>query len=195
MKIDVTKVRTVHTYSELWHASGSVLAAGEREMRGSSWQFLSSAVLTAFTFEAYLNHVGAIIISSWVEKERKPVMAKFNLLCKALKVAFPHTKDQRPIKTLAEFFEFRNTLAHGKSEVLGPEFTTLETNEKLDDFLGLRLLLKWESLIQTSEFARLAREDVSTILSVLHAARPLPKEGLFVFGLGTSSATARPNDA
>ena len=32
---------------------------------GSSWQFLSSALLTAFAFEAYLNHVGPKIFEAW----------------------------------------------------------------------------------------------------------------------------------
>lgn len=43
----VSKQRVIHMYSELWHASGCVLDAGIREQRGSSWQLLSSIVLTA----------------------------------------------------------------------------------------------------------------------------------------------------
>jgi hypothetical protein len=64
-KARVEKTRTVHMYAELWHASASVLDAGWREQRGSSWEFLSSLILTAFSFEAYLNHAGDSLISCW----------------------------------------------------------------------------------------------------------------------------------
>jgi hypothetical protein len=50
----VTKERTIIMYSELWHASSRVLETGRSEPRGASWQFLASAVLTAFAFEARL---------------------------------------------------------------------------------------------------------------------------------------------
>lgn len=85
----VTKERTVYMYSELWHASSCVLEAGLCNPRGSSWQFLSSIVLTAFTFEAYLNHVGPQVIACWESLERLPPQAKFELLCESLGVQFP----------------------------------------------------------------------------------------------------------
>lgn len=56
-KVVITKERTLNTYAELWHASDCVLNAGLKNAEGCVWQFLSSAVLTAFSFEAYLNHV------------------------------------------------------------------------------------------------------------------------------------------
>src|SRR5271170_7819469 len=95
-KAHVEKTRTVHMYAELWHASASVLEAGCREKRGSSWQFLSSLILTAFTFEAYLNHTGESLISCWEDVERLPPLAKFNLLCEILKVNFAKGATARP---------------------------------------------------------------------------------------------------
>src|SRR5579872_224505 len=106
-KAVVTKKRTVIMYSELWHASSCVLEVGRKEARGASWQFLSSAVLTAFAFEAYLNHVGPTIVETWVGLERLSPLAKFDLLCELLKVRFE--KGKRPRQTIEELFEFRNT--------------------------------------------------------------------------------------
>src|SRR3954453_6949763 len=103
-KLAVSRQRPVHSYAELWHASHCVLEAGLREPRGSSWQFLSSAVLTAFTFEAYLNHIGPQTIDDWSAKERHGMWDKFKLLRKALGVAFPLGKGARPLKTIAELF-------------------------------------------------------------------------------------------
>lgn len=192
-KAIVTKERTVHTYAELWHASHCVLEAGIREPRGSSWQFLSSAVLTAFAFEAYLNHVGPTVIACWPELERLPPWAKFELLCETLKVCFPDGLGKRPLQTIVKLLEFRNTMAHGRSDDLKPKPELRDANEKLDAYLGERPLVDWERLIQTDKFAQRAREDVKIALEKLHAARLEPKEGLFTFGLGTHSATLAPS--
>jgi hypothetical protein len=44
-------------------------------------------------------------------------------------------------------------------------------------------------LIENCDFAKRAREDVETVLKLLQAARPEPKEALFRFGGRTWSAT------
>lgn len=188
-KAIVTKERPLHTYSELWHASQCVLEAGIRDPRGSSWQFLSSAVLTAFTFEAYLNHIGPTVIGCWPELERLPPWAKFELLCETLRVSFSDGPGKRPIQTIVKLLDFRNTMAHGRSDNLTPKPELRDINEKLDGYLGERPLTDWERLIQTEQFAQRVREDVEIVLQQLHAARPDPKEGLFTFGVGSHSAT------
>ena len=67
---------------------------------------MSSVVLTAFAFEAYLNHVGPTVITSWTELERHPPWKKFELLCEALKVRFPHGFSRRPLQTIATLLVF-----------------------------------------------------------------------------------------
>jgi hypothetical protein len=192
-KAEVTKTRTVHMYSELWHASACVLEAGCREPRGSSWQYLSSLVLTAFSFEAYLNHAGEHVIACWGDVERLPPLAKFNLLCEILKVDFSKGKAARPLQTISELIEFRNTMAHGKTEEVRARPTERDINDKLDQQLGDRPIQDWERRIKTADFAKRAREDVRAVLEQLHAARPEPKEALFTFGMAI--ATGSPVDA
>ncbi|MFQ5927150.1 MAG: hypothetical protein ACE5MH_06920 [Terriglobia bacterium] len=176
-------------YAELWHASSCVLEAGLCNPRGSSWQFLSSIVLAAFTFEAYLNHVGPQVIACWESLERLPPLAKFALLCESLKVQFPEGKGKRPLQTIAKLLEFRNTMAHGQSETLKPKPTKRDINDSLDSYLGQRPLTEWEQVIHDDTFAKRAREDVETVLNRLHNARPDPKEALFTFGPGVHGAT------
>ncbi|MFZ5931905.1 MAG: hypothetical protein ACOY15_11915 [Pseudomonadota bacterium] len=184
-KASVTKERTVHTYSELWHASSCVLEKGLCESEASSWQFLSSVILTAFTFEAYLNHTGEKIFSCWNDIERLPPLAKFALLCEELKVDFPQGK--RPRSTISELFTFRDSIAHGKSRTIKDSYLR-DINDKLYDHLGERLLLDWETKIRTADFAKRVREDVERVLKKLHEARPAPKEYLFTFGMGSHGA-------
>jgi hypothetical protein len=185
----VTQERDLNTYAELWHASECVLATGVAQPIGASWQFLSSIVLTAFAFEAYLNHVGAQVLSRWASLERRSPYSKLQLLCEALKVSLPGTKDERPLQTVSQLIGFRNTLAHGHTETINPEPKKVDIDE-LEAHRAERLLSNWEQLIETSDFAKRARTDVEVVLKLIQAARPEPKEALFRFGGRTWSATA-----
>lgn len=187
-KVVVTKQRTVHTYSELWHASDCVLALGIKNPEGSVWQFLSSVVLTAFAFEAYLNHVGAATFDCWEQLDRLPPWSKFELICEKLQVNFSEGQGVRPLQTVSRLLKFRNTIAHGRSGELKAKPAT-RTTENYQSALNESLLSDWEQLVRTDEFAVRARQDVTAVLEKLHAARRDDKEHLFAFGMGFHDAT------
>lgn len=186
-KAKVTRERDVNTYALLWIASGKVLEAGVREATGSSWQFLSSIVLTAFSLEAYLNHVGPTILSSWDGLERLRPEAKLDLVCEILKVQ-PGGKGVRPLQTVTKLFKFRNTVAHGRTHRIELDAELVDAH-KVDDHFRQRLLTDWERLIRTDDFAQNARTDAEEIMKLIHAAAPEPKERLFSSGFETGSAT------
>lgn len=188
-KVVAEKERILHTYAELWHASRCVLESGVEQPKGSSWQFLSSAVLTAFSFEAYLNHVGPQTIECWEQLDRLPPWSKFELLCETLGVKFPDGSGARPLQTIAKLLNFRNKIAHGRSLEITANQVYRDSDDRLDDYLGEGLLTDWEKLIQTSDFAIRVREDVQAVLERLHERRKDNKEVLFSFGLGSHGAT------
>ena len=185
----VTKERDLYTYSELWHASECMLKYGIENPQGSSWKFLSSIVLTAFSFEAYLNHVGVRAIKSWSQLERLPPWSKFELLCETLNVNFSTDKSKRPLQTIQQLLSFRNTIAHGSTEKLEPKPEIRDVNDQLDHYIGERPLAHWESLIQTKDFAERTRVDTEEVLEQIHEARKDDKEHLFTFGMGIHGAT------
>jgi hypothetical protein len=187
-KVVVTKQRTVHTYSELWHASDCLLDAGVENPEGSSWQFLSSLMLTAFTFEAYLNHVGAVTFKCWADIDQLPPRSKLQLLCEALGVEFSEGYGARPLQTISNLLNFRNTLAHGRSIELQSK-PLLRTTENYHVAYREELLTDWEGLIRDKDFAVRAREDVRAVLERIHDARQGDKEHLFTFGLGLHGAS------
>ena len=187
-KARVDKERTVHMYAELWHASKCVLDAGLMNEKGSSWQFLSSIVLTAFVFEAYLNHVGAGLLTCWESVESLSPLNKLELICEILKVEFPAGTGKRPLQTIAKLQSFRNTMAHGKTEIVRPRSTLCDVHHA-DARLGQKPLAEWEQLIKTKDFAERARNDLEEVLTKIHDARPEPKEWLFTFGLVSGSAS------
>jgi hypothetical protein len=187
-KVIVTKRRSVHAYAELWHASNCVLTAGIENHQGSAWQFLSSLVLTAFAFEAYLNHVGAATFDCWKQLDRLPPASKLDLLCEELGVSFTEGHGARPLQTINELLRFRNTVAHGRSAELEPK-PLIRTAENYQTALDDRVLTDWEQLVQSETFAKCAREDVKAVCEKIHAARRDKKEHLFAFGLGSHAAT------
>lgn len=186
-KARVEKSRTILMSSELWHASGSVLKSSDRDSLGSSWKWLSSLLLAAFAFEAYLNEAGPKILDSWKELERLPPLAKLDLLCEIQKLYFD--KSSRPRQTLELLFRLRSSVAHGRPVILKTKPELRDIDGDLDDYLGERPLLEWERLIQTREFAHRARKDVEIILHKLHETLPEPKPRLFASGNGSATAT------
>ena len=187
-KASVVKKRTVHTYTELWHASGCVLESGLKEPKGSSWQFPSSIMLSAFAFEAYLNRMGQQNFTSWDGLDRLRTLDKFEFLREMFKARFPDKKGDRPLQTIKRVFDFRNTIAHGKTDILQPRPESRDIDKYLDENLGESPVTEWEKLIKNSNFAKLVRTDVKGVLTELHRVRPEPKEPLFSFGIGSHSA-------
>jgi len=188
-KVVVNKKRSVYTYSELWHASNCVLKSGIENPTGCSWQFLSSILLTAFSFEAYLNHVGQRTIKCWEQLERLPPWSKFELLCESLEITFPDGTGKRPLQTVTKLLDFRNTIAHGKSLEIVANPETRDVNDNLDHYLGQRTLTSWEEMIQTKDFPERVREDVKLVITNIHDARKDEKEHLFTMGMQFYSAT------
>src|ERR1700730_14011868 len=69
-RVSVKKERNVITYAEMWHTSLCLLERGQEQVKASTHQFRASLVFTAFTLEAYLNHVGRKLFDCWEDLER-----------------------------------------------------------------------------------------------------------------------------
>ncbi|UTH73970.1 hypothetical protein [Chromobacterium sp. IIBBL 290-4] len=189
--VEVKTERQMIMYSELWDASYCVLELARQSPEDSSWQFLSSILLTAFTFEAYQNHIGPSLFAHWGHLDRLRPLDKFDLIIDRLEINVPNAKSGRPWQTLRDLFAFRNTIAHGRSKDLKKvEQKTAATYQYREAFD--RLLDDWESRIQNDVFAVRCREDVEVVLRIIHEKLPGKQEELFTLGLGSHSATVLP---
>lgn len=133
--------------------------------------------------------MGPRIIECWSQIDRLPPWSKFELLCEILGVQFPKGPGARPLQTVKKLLAFRNALAHGRSLDIKAKPEIRNADHRLDTDLGIPPLTNWERLIQTSEFAERAREDVQAVLERLHERRKDKKEALFTFGIGLHGAT------
>jgi hypothetical protein len=97
----------------LWHTTRHLLEVAKTLETAFLLQLQGSAIFHAFTFEAYLNHVGSQEIEFWDEIDRIPHSNKLSVLAKRLK--FTYDLGRRPFQTMRDLFKLRDGLAHGKT--------------------------------------------------------------------------------
>ena len=190
-KASVSKERQVNTYAKLWHASHVMLEKAKGDQDGSFYHAMAGLTFTAFTLEAYLNHVGPQIFRCWDNLERLSPLSKLNLI--AEKLGVKTDKRKRPYQTILRVFKFRNTLAHGKSEILKVSNEIRVVNETFDAHMFERLNTKWENYC-TQDNAERALEDTETIIKALHKHAGISPALPFSFGTQEASATLLPED-
>ena len=180
--------REVRTFVDLAHGADVLIMKTEQEEKGSYYTIMSALLLTAFTFEAYLNHLGDKTIKFWEEIEPIKVMDKYSVLCKNLNICPDFSK--RPYQTLKALFKFRNAIAHGKSQILQ------ETKDvsSLDEPYQHSPKTHWEEF-SVLENAKRAKEDVAQIITELHRTAGLG-DYPFIHGVAVGSLSIKtPNPA
>lgn len=183
-KIAISFEREVKTYTEMWHTSKCLLERGVENQKGSFHQFMASLVFTAFTLEAYLNHIGPKLFDLWNEIERLGPHDKLKAILEKLQINTDYGK--RPWQVMKQLFRFRNDIAHGKSEIV-------KTNSKIsiskhdDSDFGI-VKTKWEKYC-TRANAEKAREDVGNIIKAIYEVGQFKNDYPFIHGFQVGSAT------
>jgi hypothetical protein len=162
--------REIKTFADLSHGAKVLLHKAKQDTEGSYYTIMGALLLTAFTFEAYLNHLGGKKIKFWEEIESIGVIDKYSVLCKEFDVVPNYSK--RPYQNLKPLFKFRNAIAHGKSQILKEtkEISSKEVEEILISEHGPRdfgLKAQWEEYCTLANAER-AQEDISEVITELH---------------------------
>lgn len=158
--------REVRTFADLNHGANVLFGIAKDSPRGSYYTLMASLLLSAFTFEAYLNHLGDKTFPFWKKIESIRVMDKYSLLCAHFKIDVDW--GGRPHQTLKQLFRFRNSIAHGKSVVVVGERIVDAEAEPHD----LMPQAHWEEFC-TWENADRVRTDVSAVVTQMHDAAGL----------------------
>jgi hypothetical protein len=183
-KVKIKKERKVVTYVELSHTSWCLLKKGQDDAEGSTHQFMGSLVFTAFSLEAYLNHIGPKVFRNWVALERLGPQDKLDIIAEKIGLHVDYGK--RPWGIMKELFGFRNDIAHGKSIEIAEE--QIVPIGKEDDCIRQFAKTKWEKFC-TRQNAERARDDVKEIVKALHAKAEIKDEFPFVGGFQEAQAT------
>ena len=94
--------REVRSYAELAHGVSVLIEKTEQESKDSFYTAMSALLLTAFTFEAYLNHLGWKKIETWDKDDRASVLDKYGKLCKYFQLHPDYAR--LPYQTLKTLF-------------------------------------------------------------------------------------------
>lgn len=175
--------REVRTFVDLFHGSDVLLQKSSSEKKGSYYKTMGSLLLTAFTFEAFLNHLGDKTIKFWDEIEKIGVLDKYNVFCKELGIKPDFSK--RPHQTLKLLFRFRNSIAHGRSVILKVTKDVSSTDEPWDH----EPKTDWEEYCTDDNAAR-AREDIEKIIIELNETAGLGPSP-FMHGMTVSSISTK----
>jgi len=171
--------REVKTYAEMLDISWHALEA-TKAVPGSAYQFyMASLVFTAFSLEAYLNHIGPKVFKTWADLERLGPREKLNIIAEKLSLELDFGRF--PWQEMKYLFEFRNDIAHGKTSIQRhSSVASLETHRdrNLDDFVQTR----WEKYCTPKNSVR-ARKNVKEMIRAIDAASGFKDENLFGLGI------------
>ena len=175
--------REVRTFADLYHGASVMLKKSDENAQGSNFTNMAAILFSAFTLEAYLNHLGEIKIDFWPQMESIKVMDKYSCLCRLLSVQPDFSK--RPYQTLSKLFRFRNSLAHGRTQILKKE----ELINAGDDPWTHSPKTDWEEYCTPSN-AKRAKDDVGSVIAELHKAAGLGDHP-FLHGMTISSVALK----
>lgn len=166
MKYRVEHSGECKTYAALHHTACHLLDRAKSYEDGSLLQLQACAVFCAFTFEAFLNHVGRAEIEYWDEIERVSYRSKLNVIAGHLH--FQVDPSRSPFQTVIELFRLRDVLAHGRTSSINEVF---ETNS-LPPHDSCTRVMPWEKL--TLEQLESCFADVKAAIEKINGARGIP---------------------
>jgi hypothetical protein len=189
MLADMTKAqvrgrKTTVTFAYMYKGAKCMLELAENSREGQLYTTVAALVFSAFTLEAYLNHLGKLRNKEWDEIERKySKFEKYKLFASASGIKFDCFR-VRPYCTLKELFEFRDRMAHGKTTT---ENIDLSINIVENLLPQLNSESDWQAFA-TLEKAQIAIKDVELLVKELHLAsgysgNPFSKLGGGVYGI------------
>ncbi|OPZ85993.1 MAG: Modification methylase BamHI [bacterium ADurb.Bin429] len=166
-KVRHSMKRTVIAYSELWHTSYVLLQKGIEDEQGSHHLFTASIIFTAFTLEAYFNHVGSKIFPAkcWSSLERSRPQQKLDVISEHLNI--PVDYGIRPWQVMRTLYPVRNDIAHAKTTVVSG--SSVMPYDEYGRSLPELLLDKWQQYCTQSQ-ALIVRDDVEKIVFAIYEA-------------------------
>ena len=184
-KVRVNKELKLITYAEHWHTAGCLLDRADQEKRGSYHQYLACITFTAFTLEAFLNHIGEELFEDWRDDlEQISVKGKMRIISDKLGLKVDY--GEAPWQVVPELVALRNKVAHGKNERLYEE-VILPLNE-YDEHLNVFLKTDWQEAATTKNAKRFMKLVQELCLKIWTACGH-DEVALFAHGSQSGSAT------
>ncbi|WP_143164529.1 hypothetical protein [Lampropedia hyalina] len=158
----------VTTYNWMLKSARVALEFAREKEEGRFFQAMNVLVYSAFAVEAYFNHLGAHLDSNWESKERK--LSKFKKLRQFNeRLELNQDLSKEPFRSVMDVFDFRDALAHGKTEEVERQ-ETVELSE--DELRSYMIGTKWMDACTLENAARIF-SNVEEAIRQLHKAAGL----------------------
>lgn len=164
--INGTETTTTNTYVSLYANASIALDEAIKIKDGQFYKTMTSLIFTAFTIEAYVNHMLKDKSKNWKETEKHTSLEKVYELYDILGINLD--KSKRPIQSLQRMFDFRNMLAHGKTDTVIKRFKIKKNIQNISqkDLID-NSKSKWEKL-NTLENSKIFFADMEYVIKLLH---------------------------
>jgi hypothetical protein len=160
-RVHISAHRTVNTFARLRTISYECYERAKETNAGSTLMLSASMVFSAFTVEAFLNHIGANRTTFWSSVERKLLPRdKLDLLANLYDLEIDFSK--RPFQTFKRMFRLRDALAHGKTESITEESTKLLREDEQPEIS----MTNWEKEINFRN-AKMYFDDSKALFEIL----------------------------
>jgi hypothetical protein len=186
-KLLTSSERSVYTYGYLHSAADWALEQAKGTEEGRFYNCMSLIILSAFCIEAYLNHIGSILLPYWDDEVKKDLSIhnKLKIICHNLNLVPDFSK--RPFQSFKHIVKFRNLMAHATSEkILNRGIQVVGDGEQL------KYPETWWEQHSTLKIAKRWLDDVESIISKITAATgkdDIPPLGML--SLGTHIGTIK----
>ena len=165
VKARVSGKKTSTTFAYMAIGAKHMLKLAEESREGQLYALVASLIFSAFTLEAYFNHLGKLRNKEWDEIERKyPKLEKYKLFATATNINVDF--NVRPYCTLKKLFEFRDRMAHGKTTTERLSICIEAYEDPLPQFFSEN---DWQAFA-TLDTARQAIKDVEVLIKELHTS-------------------------
>lgn len=164
-KLATSTERSIYTYSYLHSAADWALEQAKETEEGRFYNCMSSIILSAFCIEAYLNHMGSILLPYWDDEVKKGlgIQNKLKIICHHLNLIndFSH----RPFQSFKQIMKFRNLMAHATSEKISDKRIQV-----MRDGERVKYPETWWEKHSTLEIAKRWLADTESIINTITAA-------------------------
>lgn len=178
-KVKMVTSRMVVPYVYLFKAAQFALERAESGKDNPFFDCMSTILFSAFSMEAYLNHIGRAYFLKWEENfECLKPKAKLGLISQE-RMRASVDFSCRPFQSFNELFNFRNKLAHGKTEKV-----SLVSHQEITEY-PLQPFTKWEKLC-TLETTKRLYDDTQKMIRILHFNTPDKKDPFSIYNVSST---------
>jgi hypothetical protein len=162
--IVIEKETTIQSYGEFWGAFVFLKNSIDQNVMGWSNLKLAALTMACFAIEAFANHVGKHLFPSWdtVERGVSP-RRKLKMFIEMKEMGIKY--EEAPFETVHNLMEWRNKIAHGKTEEKITSHTASVHN--YDYLLNQIEQSDWKKYVLNVDIEKI-EEDCKELMKAIH---------------------------